>query len=149
MIILRHREFGRTGLTKDQAKKWFKGGNGKLNKALKQMDELKTGADKLSRYADEKTSLLRATYDKKENKLSNLYAKYNGELPSRKSKQSPNVIALGRKFRQNPKGDSKAIDRAINKQAFDNKHYTSDNKYKLSNLYDNARLFKSEKMGLI
>lgn len=40
MIILRQHEFGRTGLTKDQAKEWFKGGNGKVNKAAKRLHEI-------------------------------------------------------------------------------------------------------------
>lgn len=46
MIILRQREFGRTGLSKDQAKEWFKGGQGKMNKLFKRSYEWEEGAKK-------------------------------------------------------------------------------------------------------
>jgi hypothetical protein len=39
MIILRQREFGRTGLNKEQAKQFFKGGQGKINKVAKKLFE--------------------------------------------------------------------------------------------------------------
>lgn len=48
MIILRQREFGRTGLSKDQAKEWFKGGQGKINKAAKNNLETSIGNTKYS-----------------------------------------------------------------------------------------------------
>lgn len=47
MIILRQREFGRTGLNKDQAKQFFKGGNGELNKAAKRSSLISDQANKL------------------------------------------------------------------------------------------------------
>ena len=40
------REFGRTGLSKDQAKEWFKGGQGKINKAAKNNLETSIGNTK-------------------------------------------------------------------------------------------------------
>ena len=46
MIILRQREFGRTGLTKEQAKQFFKSGQGKANKAAKRLFELDKGKER-------------------------------------------------------------------------------------------------------
>lgn len=46
MIILRQKEYGRTGLNKDQAKEWFNGGQGKINKAAKNNLETSIGNTK-------------------------------------------------------------------------------------------------------
>ena len=109
------KEFGRTGLSKGQAKMWFEGGNGKLNKELKRLDETIKGVESLknaAKFAKEDLTKRGRMYD----------------LDKRLLNKNRNRRRLGR-LEKTPDTSGIDIDSLINRN-FKNKNndWQSDNK---------------------
>lgn len=106
------KEFGRTGKSAGQAKMWFEGGNGKLNRQLKKLDEASKGAELILRGKNErKKDILKA--DKTNFKGFN-YGKTRSE---RDGRSLLNATSIGRRFRDIDAESGMRIDNEINANA--------------------------------